>query len=177
VPTGDPGREGGGILGSAVCDTRPVQVSRSRARTIRFTAALTLAIFLAGMLVYTTFSVASPERFPQQLASQAEPGKTYRLGGRVVEGSVVRKDGTLRFKMGHPGTAAGPTVTVTYAGTVPDPFREGRDVIIDVQQGEGGTFVGQGNSLVTKCPSKFNGEAMNPDGSGPVDKTAAPAGT
>lgn len=153
-----------------------MQVSRSRARTIRFTVALTLAIFLMGMLVYTTFSVASPERFPKQIAVAAEAGQTYRLGGRVVEGSVTRKDGVLRFAMGHPGTGDGPTVKVVYSGTVPDPFREGRDVIIDVQKGQDGTFVGQGNSLVTKCPSKFNGEAMNPD-TGPIDKTAAPAGT
>lgn len=155
-----------------------MQVSRSRARTVRFTVALTLAIFLAGMLVYTTFSVASPERFPKQIAKVAEPGQTYRVGGRVIDGSVSRKDGILRFEMGHPGTGVGPTIKVTYEGTVPDPFREGRDVIIDVQQAPaGGTaFIGQGNSLVTKCPSKFNGEAMNPSG-GPVDKTAAPAGS
>jgi cytochrome c-type biogenesis protein CcmE len=37
---------------------------------------------------------------------------------------------------------------------VPDPFRQGREVIVTVRK-EGGTFVGQKDSLVTKCPSKF----------------------
>lgn len=143
-----------------------MQVSRSRRRTIRFSVALTLAVGLSAALVYTTFSVASPERFPAQIAVKAEPGQTYRVGGNVVPGSVTRKEGVLRFKMGHPGTAAGKQIEVVYHGTVPDPFREGRDVIIDVRQEPGTSaqtaeFVGQGNSLVTKCPSKFNGEPLN----------------
>lgn len=115
------------------------------------------------MLVYTTFSSASPERFPGQLAAASTPGQTYRVGGNVVPGSVSRTGGVLRFKLGYPGTAAGKQIDVVYRGTVPDPFREGRDILIDVQQGAtpGEPFVGQGNSLVTKCPSKFNGEALN----------------
>ncbi len=63
-------------------------------------------------------------------------------------------------------------ITVVYSGTVPDTFREGRDIIIDVKQRSDGVFVGQGNSLLTKCPSKFNGAELNPD-SGPVDKDTA----
>ena len=148
-----------------------MQVSRSRRRTARFTVALTLALSLSGMLVYTTFSAASPERFPNQIARSADPGQTYRVGGRVIEGSVSRPEGVLHFKLGHPGTAAGDQITVTYTGTVPDTFREGRDILIDVKRGAGtnrAEFVGQGNTLVTKCPSKFNGEPMNPGGGGPV---------
>ena len=137
---------------------------------MRFTIALTLALFLSGMLVYTTFSAASPERFPAQIAKGADPAQTYRVGGRVIEGSVSRPGGVLHFKLGHPGTAAGEQIAVTYKGTVPDTFREGRDILIDVRRSAtpGAAFVGQDNSLVTKCPSKFNGEPMNPDGGGPV---------
>jgi cytochrome c-type biogenesis protein CcmE len=154
-----------------------VQVSRSRARTIRFTVALTLAIFLAGMLVYTTFSAASPERFADQLVQSAAAGQTYRVGGRVVPGTVSRPEGILKFRLARPGKTDGATIAITYAGTVPDTFREGRDVIIDVQKSPDAArdrFVGQGNTLLTKCPSKFNGEELNPD-SGPVDKQGAAA--
>lgn len=136
--------------------------------------ALTLAVLLSGALVYTTFSAASPERFPAQIAAKADPGQTYRVGGNVVAGSVSRKEGVLRFKLGHPGTGAGKQIDVVYHGTVPDPFREGRDVIIDVKQGpstQTAAFVGQGNTLVTKCPSKFNGEALN----APKPASAGPA--
>lgn len=121
------------------------------------------------MLVYTTFSSASPERFPKQLVAEWTPDKTYRVGGQVLPGSVSRTDGVLRFKMGHPGTGADSPVEIEYNGTVPDPFREGRDVIIDVKRDPDAgphehRFIGQGNSLITKCPSKFNGEPMNPGG-------------
>ena len=46
---------------------------------------------------------------------------------------------------------------MTYEGTVPDPFRENREVIVKVRkQGDG--FVGERDSLITKCPSKFENE-------------------
>jgi cytochrome c-type biogenesis protein CcmE len=41
---------------------------------------------------------------------------------------------------------------------VPDPFREGREVIVTGRV-EDGTFVAERDSLVTKCPSKFSDEA------------------
>ena len=45
-------------------------------------------------------------------------------------------------------------VPVAYTGTVPDPFREGREVIVTVEK-QGGQYVGERNSLITKCPSKY----------------------
>jgi cytochrome c-type biogenesis protein CcmE len=45
-------------------------------------------------------------------------------------------------------------VPLVYSGTVPDPFREGREVIVTVQK-QGGQYVGERNSLITKCPSKY----------------------
>ena len=46
---------------------------------------------------------------------------------------------------------------VSYTGALPDPFRDGREIIVDVRK-RGDTFVGQRDSLVTKCPSKFTAE-------------------
>jgi cytochrome c-type biogenesis protein CcmE len=43
---------------------------------------------------------------------------------------------------------------VVYTGIVPDPFRVGREVIVTGKY-RNGTFVGERDSLVTKCPSKF----------------------
>ncbi len=58
----------------------------------------------------------------------------------------------LRFRIrDRDGTAS---VPVRYGGVVPDPFREGREVIVKGELKDG-TFVGQRDSLVTKCPSKF----------------------
>src|SRR6266550_1360178 len=58
----------------------------------------------------------------------------------------------------------GTTIPVAYTGTVPDPFREGREVIVTVQK-HPGRFVGERDSLITKCPSKYKaapaGEKQN----------------
>ncbi len=56
------------------------------------------------------------------------------------------------------GTAA---VPVSYTGAVPDPFKEGREVIVDVRK-HGSTYVGEKDSLTTKCPSKFTDEKPSP---------------
>jgi cytochrome c-type biogenesis protein CcmE len=50
--------------------------------------------------------------------------------------------------------AGGTSVPVSYTGTVPDPFREGREIIVTVQK-HGSDFVGERGSLITKCPSKY----------------------
>ena len=57
------------------------------------------------------------------------------------------------------GTAS---VPVRYVGAVPDPFREGREVIVTVRK-QGDTFVGERDSLVTKCPSKFTDKPQPAD--------------
>jgi cytochrome c-type biogenesis protein CcmE len=123
----------------------------SRKRRVRLVVALTVALSLAGALVYTTFSAASPERIPSQL-STAQAGQTYKLGGKVVAGSVKRGEDSMTFQVQDPKGKA--KVDVRYSGSVPDPFREGREVIVTVKR-DGNGFVGQRDSLVTKCPSKF----------------------
>ena len=44
---------------------------------------------------------------------------------------------------------------VDYSGEVPDPFRVGREIIVTVTKAGGG-WVGQRDSLITKCPSKYS---------------------
>jgi len=129
----------------------------SRKRRVRLVTALTIALLLAGALVYTTFSAASPERIPSQLAN-AQAGQSYKLGGTVVAGSVRRGEDSMTFQVRDPKGQA--KVNVSYSGSVPDPFREGREVIVTVKR-DGSEFVGQRDSLVTKCPSKFQ-DADNP---------------
>jgi cytochrome c-type biogenesis protein CcmE len=124
----------------------------ARKRTIRLVVALTAAVLLAGALVYTSFSASSPAKTPGQLATSAQPGRSYKLTGKVAAGSVRHEGDVLAFRVrDRSGTAS---VPVRYTGAVPDPFREGREVIVTVRK-QGEAFVGQRDSLVTKCPSKF----------------------
>ena len=122
-----------------------------RKRKLRLVAALTAVVLLAAALVYTSFSASSETRSPSDLLASAEPGETYELTGRVEPG-YVRRGGTLHFRVRD--RRGGGSVPVRYAGVVPDPFRAGREVIVDVRK-EGQGFVGERDSLVTKCPSKF----------------------
>ena len=124
----------------------------ARKRTVRLTVALSAAVVLAGALIYTSFSAASPALTPSQLVHQAQPGRSYQVTGTVVNGSVHRDGGTLDFSVED--RAGGTAVPVAYTGTVPDPFREGREVIVTVEK-QGGTYVGERDSLITKCPSKY----------------------
>ena len=120
----------------------------ARKRKIRLAVALGAAVLLAVALVYTSFSASTEASKP----SQVEPGRSYELTGKVVKGSISREGDELRFRIrDRDGTAS---VPVEYTGVVPDPFREGREVIVSGELKQG-TFVAERDSLVTKCPSKF----------------------
>jgi cytochrome c-type biogenesis protein CcmE len=69
-----------------------------------------------------------------------------------VPGSIHHAGDQLDFRVAdRDGSDA---IPVTYSGTVPDPFRDGREVIVTGKL-QDGTFVGERDSLITKCPSKF----------------------
>jgi cytochrome c-type biogenesis protein CcmE len=124
----------------------------SRKRKLRLVVALGAAVALAGALVYTSFSGSTEASTPSEVVRSAEPGRSYELTGKVVKGSVDRHGEELRFRIRDRDGSA--SVPVRYLGLVPDPFREGREVIVSGELKEG-TFVAERDSLVTKCPSKF----------------------
>src|SRR5436305_8840928 len=125
----------------------------SRKRKIRLVVALGAAVMLAGALLYTSFGTATAAKSPSQVLA-AGGGQTYQLTGKVVSGSINHRGSVLLFRVRErSGTGA---VPVSYQGIVPDPFRDGREVIVDGRL-TGGVFVGKPDSLVTKCPSTFQG--------------------
>ena len=125
----------------------------SRKRRIRLVVALSAALVLASALIYTSFSASSEARQPSEMAT-AVAGQKYQLTGKVVPGSIKDIPGGKTFRvMDREG---GASVPVRYQGAIPDPFRDGREVIVDVRRAQGGVFVGEKDSLVTKCPSKFS---------------------
>lgn len=117
--------------------------------------ALSAALLLASALIYTSFNAATEAKTPSQLLQATDAGRSYELTGEVVEGSVKREDDGLRFAVRD--RAGSTSVPVDYDGVVPDPFREGREVIVSGSM-QNGTFVGERDSLVTKCPSKFTNQ-------------------
>ena len=89
---------------------------------------------------------------PSKLLASANAGRTYQLTGKVVDGSIRHDGDATLFRVRDRNGRA--SVPVSYIGTVPDPFRDGREVIVTVRK-KGTVFVGERDSLITKCPSKF----------------------
>ena len=83
----------------------------------------------AAALVFNAFEENLVFFFsPSQVAAPEAPeGRAFRIGGFVQEGSVQRqKDGvTVRFDV----TDTAHTVPVTYKGSLPDLFKEGKGVV------------------------------------------------
>ena len=123
-------------------------------RTLRLVVALGAAVLLAAALIYTSFGAASEATTPSAVLGVPADGRSYQLTGKVVPG-YSREGGILHFRVRE--RAGRVSVPVRYEGVVPDPFRAGREVIVTVRR-EGEEFVGERDSLVTKCPSKFASE-------------------
>lgn len=122
-----------------------------RRNPVRLIVALSVAAVLAIFLVYTSFAGgATPSLRPSQLAGH---DGDVSLAGKVV--GPVRGDAHgagLRFTLRDVrGTA---TVPVVYKGSLPDLFRVGRDISVRGRLA-GGVFVAETDSMVTKCPSKY----------------------
>ena len=81
------------------------------------------------------------------------PGKSYEMTGKVVRGSIVEQGEGIRFEVRDRDGSG--TIPATYSGVVPDPFRGGREFVLKGTV-ENGIFVGERDTLVTKCPSKFS---------------------
>jgi cytochrome c-type biogenesis protein CcmE len=117
----------------------------------RLVIALSIAAVLAIFLLYTSIAGGgTPAISPGQLAGHTG---NVQLGG-VVVGPVTGdpRNGGMHFRLrDQKGTT---TVRVVYAGTVPDPFRIGREIVVDGRLHDG-TFVARPGSMVTKCPSKY----------------------
>src|ERR1044072_209692 len=129
----------------------------ARKRKIRLVTALSTAVLLAVALVYTRGNASGETGSPSDLAT-ARAGPSYQLTGKVQDGSVRTTADGVDFRVrDRDGTTS---VPVTYTGVVSDAFKEDREVIVTVRK-EGSTFVGERDSLITKCPSKFTEDATS----------------
>jgi cytochrome c-type biogenesis protein CcmE len=127
-------------------------VDPQRKRKARLAVALSVAVLLAAALVYTSFTASTEAKQPSQLLSAA-PGTSYDMTGRVVPGSIHHRGSGIVFRVAD-REGGGQALPVSYSGTIPDPFRGGREIVLTGSLRQG-TFVGEPETLITKCPSKF----------------------
>lgn len=123
---------------------------------LRFTIALALAVALGGWLLWTSFG-GSVQAYagPEELTA----GTSYRLNGLVAEGSprdaAARAQSAegLRFWMVDKEDHS-KRVRVLYRGSVPDTWKDGRELVLTGEL-RNGVFQAERGSMLALCPSKF----------------------
>ena len=83
-------------------------------------------------------------------AGELEPGRNFRVGGLVVDGSVERlSDGSVRFAL----TDTAHEVSVVYRGILPDLFREGQGIVAQGTLDDGMVF--QASEILAKHDENY----------------------
>ena len=111
-----------------------------------------LGLGTATLLVLTAFQDNLVFFYsPTDLKERPTAGRTFRLGGMVEKGSVVREAGapTTRFVV----TDFKNTQAVTYTGVLPDLFREGQGVVAEGRLRPDGLF--EAREVLAKHDEKY----------------------
>jgi cytochrome c-type biogenesis protein CcmE len=108
----------------------------------------TVAVILAGVGIATAFALQAFQQnllyyySPTQiLGGEAPDSRSFRVGGLVENGSVVRAPGSLEVNFVLTDFAN--QVNVSYTGVLPDLFREGQGIIARGKLDESGRFVAE----------------------------------
>ena len=114
--------------------------------------ALVLSAFNKNLVFFFT---------PSQVAANEAPlGRTFRIGGMVVPGSLKRDGVQVRFVV----TDTAKDIPVVYRGQLPDLFKEGKGVVAQGQLGANGVF--QAREVLAKHDENY----MPPEAKAAVDQ-------
>lgn len=137
---------------------------------------LLVSLMLAGVGVAVAFGVNA---FRQNImlfhspsdviAGAVQPGKPFRVGGMVVEGSVERsgEDLAVKFEL----TDHGETIPVSFIGILPDLFREGQGIVAMGALNTAGTF------KATEVLAKHDENYMPPEVADALERAGKMPGT
>jgi cytochrome c-type biogenesis protein CcmE len=121
-------------------------------------AALVLNAFNSNLVFFYT---------PTQVADREAPqGRSFRIGGLVQPGSLVRDGVTVSFTV----TDTAKAMTVRYQGALPDLFKEGKGVVAQGQLGPDGVFVAR------EVLAKHDENYMPPEAAEALKRAGAPHG-
>jgi len=138
---------------------RLVLVLAGIAATVVATA-LVLNAFRSNLVFFFT---------PTQVANgEAPAGRSFRIGGLVVPGSVERESDGLRLRFAITDQAR--TVQVRYQGILPDLFKEGAGVVAQ------GSMQGDGLFLAKEVLAKHDENYMPPEAAEALKKAGHPVG-
>lgn len=121
------------------------------------------AIAILGAVIYLVFVNTQANAVYYMTVPELKSCKTcttqsVRVEGIVQQGSIVHNDSNQL--VGFVIAEGSQKLSVNYSGVVPDIFRPGADVVVE------GRYTGQGpfqaQTLLTKCPSKFQAATPTP---------------
>jgi cytochrome c-type biogenesis protein CcmE len=116
--------------------------------------ALVLSAFNRNLVFFFT---------PSQVAAHEAPlGRTFRIGGMVVPGSLKREGVDVRFVV----TDTAKNIPVVYRGQLPDLFREGKGVVAQGSLGPDGVFTAR------EVLAKHDENYMPPEAKHAIDRAA-----
>lgn len=125
-----------------------------------------VALLVAGAILAITLllqALGSNTNYfysPTEVAEGKAPvGKSFRLGGLVANGSVIREDMTVNFEV----TDNKETFKIKYTGILPDLFREGQGIITT------GSLV-NGTFIATEVLAKHDENYMPPEVADALEK-------
>jgi len=81
-------------------------------------------------------------------------GKTLKLAGDVVTGSIDRSGPQMEFVIAGPKTSI--RVRYTGGGIIPDTFKDGSKALVEGKPGDDGIF--NARHIEAKCASKYEAE-------------------
>ncbi|AYH42032.1 cytochrome c maturation protein CcmE [Azoarcus sp. DN11] len=123
--------------------------------------ALVLSAFQENLVFFHT---------PTEVAAGKAPnGRTFRIGGLVEPGSIKRADDGVTVQFAITDTAK--TIPVTYKGSLPDLFSEGKGAVVQGKLGPDGRFT------ASEVLAKHDENYMPPEAQHAVDQAHKTAQT
>jgi cytochrome c-type biogenesis protein CcmE len=88
--------------------------------------------------------------------------QSVRVAGIVQSGTIVRDDANQHITFQLKDSSTSVALPVTYSGVVPDIFRAGIQVVVEGRYSGQGQGAFQAQTLLAKCPSKFQAATPTP---------------
>ncbi len=125
-----------------------------------------IVVSLLTLVVYSSEKMSLYYLTVSELEARETEFKNARikLAGKVVPGSIVRRDGnrTVEFEIRDipdKGPVSSTARAIRYSGVLPDTFRDGADVVLEGKLGPSSIFLAE--TMLAKCPSKYESQSYD----------------
>jgi cytochrome c-type biogenesis protein CcmE len=133
-------------------------VNKKARRRLIIATVIIVAAFVVGVVLLVSRQGAY-YRQVSDLAVQNLNGKNVKVGGKVVQGTIVHDGNGYHFTIADL-TGKQATVKVNYSGQMPETFGPDVDVVVTGPFSAGTTTI-NADQLQTKCPTKYQAQASS----------------